>query len=114
MAWLWLIIAGCLEVFWATCMKFSQGFTAYSRLSEYFLGCDTACSLSDSSSDVYIYVYSRCLFLWALPGGVCGLCSGKNATYGGAAWRGGFDFIAGDISKLFSCCSGIDGRCFAV
>lgn len=29
MAWLWLIIAGCLEVFWATCMKFSQGFTVH-------------------------------------------------------------------------------------
>lgn len=27
MAWVYLIIAGCLEVFWSTCMKFSHGFT---------------------------------------------------------------------------------------
>ena len=27
MAWIYLVIAGGLEVFWSTCMKFSNGFT---------------------------------------------------------------------------------------
>ncbi|HIU25119.1 MAG TPA: multidrug efflux SMR transporter [Candidatus Copromorpha excrementigallinarum] len=27
MAWVYLVCAGLLEVFWATCMKFSEGFT---------------------------------------------------------------------------------------
>ena len=27
MAWLYLCIAGVMEVFWSTCMKFSHGFT---------------------------------------------------------------------------------------
>ena len=27
MAWVYLVIAGVLEVFWSTCMKFSHGFT---------------------------------------------------------------------------------------
>ena len=27
MAWLFLLVAGALEVFWSTCLKFSQGFT---------------------------------------------------------------------------------------
>ena len=27
MAWLYLLIAGGLEVFWSTCMKLSEGFT---------------------------------------------------------------------------------------
>lgn len=27
MAWFYLILAGALEVFWSTCLKFSQGFT---------------------------------------------------------------------------------------
>ena len=27
MAWIYLIIAGLMEVFWSTCMKFSEGFT---------------------------------------------------------------------------------------
>ena len=27
MEWFFLVIAGCLEVFWSTCMKFSNGFT---------------------------------------------------------------------------------------
>ena len=27
MAWLYLCIAGVMEVFWSTCMKFSNGFT---------------------------------------------------------------------------------------
>ena len=27
MAWLYLCIAGLMEVFWSTCMKFSHGFT---------------------------------------------------------------------------------------
>lgn len=27
MAWIELMIAGCLEVVWATCMKFSEGFS---------------------------------------------------------------------------------------
>ena len=27
MAWISLVIAGALEVFWATCLKFSEGFT---------------------------------------------------------------------------------------
>ena len=26
MAWLFLLVAGALEVFWSTCLKFSQGF----------------------------------------------------------------------------------------
>lgn len=29
MAWFWLVIAGCFEVFWATCMKLSHGFTQH-------------------------------------------------------------------------------------
>ena len=27
MAWLFLLVAGALEVFWSTCLKFSQGLT---------------------------------------------------------------------------------------
>ena len=27
MAWLFLLVAGALEVFWSTCLKFSEGFT---------------------------------------------------------------------------------------
>lgn len=27
MAWIYLVVAGFLEVFWSTCMKFSHGFT---------------------------------------------------------------------------------------
>ena len=27
MEWFFLVIAGCLEVFWSTCMKYSNGFT---------------------------------------------------------------------------------------
>lgn len=27
MEWIFLVIAGCLEVFWSTCMKYSNGFT---------------------------------------------------------------------------------------
>ena len=27
MAWIYLTIAGLMEVFWSTCMKFSEGFT---------------------------------------------------------------------------------------
>ena len=27
MAWLFLVVAGGLEVFWSTCMKYSEGFT---------------------------------------------------------------------------------------
>lgn len=27
MAWIYLLIAGIIEVFWATCMKYSEGFT---------------------------------------------------------------------------------------
>ncbi|HIZ77451.1 MAG TPA: multidrug efflux SMR transporter [Firmicutes bacterium] len=29
MAWLYLILAGGLEVFWATCLKLSHGFTVF-------------------------------------------------------------------------------------
>ena len=28
MAWIFLLVAGALEVFWSTCLKFSEGFTA--------------------------------------------------------------------------------------
>ena len=27
MAWIFLLVAGALEVFWSTCLKFSEGFT---------------------------------------------------------------------------------------
>ena len=27
MAWVYLVIAGLMEVFWSTCLKFSEGFT---------------------------------------------------------------------------------------
>lgn len=27
MSWLFLLVAGALEVFWSTCLKFSEGFT---------------------------------------------------------------------------------------
>ncbi len=27
MAWVYLVIAGVMEVFWSTCLKFSEGFT---------------------------------------------------------------------------------------
>ena len=43
------------------------------------------------------------MFIWALLGSVCSLCSGENAADGCTAWRGGSRFIAGHLSKLFSC-----------
>lgn len=67
MAWVYLVIAGVMEVFWSTCLKLSEGFTVLKFTVLTIVGMVVSFLFKESITP------ARCFFILLLLVGIMGL-----------------------------------------